>query len=77
MENNINNYKIIKDLNKGKVQGQFGLVYKVLNKKDNKYYVMKMIFINKDNKDIIEKEVKILSSINNEFIVRYYESFID
>ena len=36
-----------------------------------------MIFINKDNKDIIEKEVKILSSINNEFIVRYYESFID
>ena len=74
MENNINNYKIIKDLNKGKVKGQFGLVYKVLNKKDNKYYVMKMIFI---NKDIIEKEVKILSSINNEFIVRYYESFID
>ena len=77
MENNINNYKIIKDLNKGKVKGRFGLVYKVLNKKDNKYYVMKMIFINKDNKDIIEKEVKILSSINNEFIVRYYESFID
>ena len=77
MKNNINNYEIIEDLNKGKEKGSFGLVYKVLNKKDNEYYVMKKITFNINNKDKIEKEVKILSSINNEYIVKYFESFID
>ena len=44
MENNdsISNYKEIEKLG----QGAFGLVFKVLNKKDNKYYVKKKITIN-------------------------------
>ena len=78
MENNndINNYKEIENLG----QGGFGSIFKVLNKKDNKYYAMKKISINENNKEKllkIEREAKILSSINNEYIVKYYESFIE
>ena len=67
-------YKIIKVLGKG----TFGTVYKVENKDDNKYYVIKKISINgasKEELDKIKNEAKILSKFNSEYIVKYYNSF--
>ena len=67
-------YKIIKELGKG----AFGRVYKVKNKDDNKYYVIKKILINgasKEELDKIKNEAKILSKLNSEYIVKYYNSF--
>ncbi len=73
---NSKKYKIIKELG----QGGNGKVYQALNKKDNKYYAIKKISIEdltKEEISIIENEAKILSSIHNEHIVRYYDSYKD
>ena len=60
--------------NKGEIgEGGFSHVYKVLNKKDNKYYALKEISEFDEN---TKNEVKILSSINHDNIVNYYNSFI-
>ena len=59
-------------------QGHFSTVFKVLNKDDNKIYVLKEILLSKlSNKEIelMLNESKILSKINNKHIVKYYESF--
>ena len=59
-------------------RGEFGKVYKL--EKDNKYYALKKILItNSTNEDIslIKKEIQILSSFNNEYIVKYYYNFFD
>jgi len=61
-------------------QGSFGTVYKVFNKDDNNYYVIKKISIkglNKEQLESIEREANILSTLNNENIVKYYDSFIE
>ena len=66
-------YKIIKELG----HGCFGFAYKVLNKENNQIYVMKKI-PKQNRSDIIEgmkNEAKLLSKVNNEHIVKYYESF--
>ena len=75
----IKNYKIIKLIGKG----SFGEVYKV--SKDNKYYALKIYQIknddtnssneNKENIKSIENEIKILSQLDNPFIVKLYEVF--
>ena len=59
-------------------KGGFGIVYKL--EKDNKYYALKKILIiNSNEKEIskIKEEVDILSSFNNEYIVKYYSSFFE
>ena len=71
-------YEIIEQIGKG----GFGEVFKVLNKQDNNFYALKIINIEKDkdkdkNLEIIQNEVDILKMFNNEYIVKYYESFID
>ena len=74
--NAIDNYKVIEELG----QSCFSSVYKVMNKKNNQYYVLKKILIDKKNESQFletKKEVKIISSINNEYIVKYYEPFIE
>ena len=61
-------------------QGGFGTVFEAFNKDDNKIYAIKQIPINKKNTSELEQmknEAKILSNINNEFIVRYYDSFLE
>ena len=70
----IRNYKIINILN----QGNFGTVFKVLNENDNQIYVLKQIIIDdKDNNlKLAQNEANILKSINNENVVKYYDSFL-
>ena len=67
-------YEIVKELG----HGWFGFAYKVLNKENNQIYVMKKIPKNQYRREILEEiknEAKLLSKVNNEHIVKYYESF--
>ena len=73
---NSQEFKIIKELG----QGGNGKVYQVLNEKDNKYYAIKQIsisYLTEEEINIIENEAKILSSIHDEHIVKYYDSYKD
>ena len=73
---NMPNYKIIEILG----QGAFGSAYKVLNEENNCIYAIKKIKLNgvkNEELDSIKNEAKILSSINSENIVKYYDSFED
>ena len=79
----LKDYKIIKFIGKG----SFGEVYKV--SKDDKFYALKMYKISNEmnnsnsltkkekneNLKSIENEIKILSQLNNPFIVKLYEVF--
>ena len=70
------NYEIKEELGKG----GFGSVYKVINKNDNKIYAIKRVSIKglkQKDLDFIKNEANILSSIENENIVKYYESFYE
>ena len=57
--------------------GSYGRVYKVL--KNNIYYVLKEIPLNSSNAEekinMVQNEAKILSSLNNKYIVKFYKSF--
>ena len=52
-------------------QGGFGCVFKVKNKLDNKIYAIKIINVNSENKDLVLREVKNLSNLENDNIIRY------
>jgi len=70
------NYEIDKKLG----NGGFGSVYKVINKNDNKIYAIKRLSIkglNQKDLEYIKNEANILSNIENENIVKYYESFYE
>ena len=59
-------------------KGGFGTVYLIEN--NNKKYALKkipLIIIEKEDLINYEKEAKILSKLDNEYIVKYYDSFID
>ena len=78
MLNSIKNskYRVIKRLG----QGAFGAAYEVSNINDHKKYVIKEIQMkeaSKEEADQLKKESKILSSINNDNVVKYYESFTE
>lgn len=61
-------------------KGSFGTVYKVKRKTDKKIYVMKQINIaqlDSQMRTAAVNEVKILASLENPYIVKYYDSFIE
>ena len=61
-------------------QGSFGTVYKVRRKADKSTYVIKQINIaqmNSKHRSEAINEVTILSKMDNPFIVKYYDSFIE
>lgn len=66
-------------------QGSFGTVFKVKSKGnnylvDNQFYVMKVINISQMDKrgqEEANREVRILRSLENPYIVKYYDSFIE
>ena len=57
--------------------GSYGRVYKVFKK--NKYYVLKEIPLNLSTAvekiNSVQNEAQILSSLNNKYVVKFYESF--
>lgn len=61
-------------------KGAFGDVIKVRNKLDGGYYAIKRIKLNPKNRSLnkkIVREVKLLSRLNHENVVRYYNSWIE
>ncbi|OWF52320.1 Eukaryotic translation initiation factor 2-alpha kinase 4 [Mizuhopecten yessoensis] len=71
-----NEFEILKSLGKG----GFGDVLKVKNKLDARMYAIKRIPLNPRSKMFnrkITREVKLLSRLNHENVVRYYNSWIE
>ena len=61
-------------------QGMYGKVYKALNKKENKYYAIKILNfkdISEKERHNIETEVNLLKELKHPNIVLYKDSFID
>ncbi|XP_060805089.1 eIF-2-alpha kinase GCN2 [Amyelois transitella] len=61
-------------------QGAFGDVLKVKNKLDGGFYAIKRIKLNPENVHLnkkITREVKLLSRLNHENVVRYYNAWIE
>lgn len=60
--------------------GSYSTVYKVLNKRDNKYYALKRVKLlelsDKERKNAMA-EIQILASIRHPNIILYKEVFID
>ena len=69
----IDEYDILGNLG----EGSFGTCYKVRNKNDDKIYVMKRISIasKKEELEEIRQEAKILSTLDSDYIVKFYDSF--
>ncbi|XP_052756420.1 eIF-2-alpha kinase GCN2 isoform X2 [Galleria mellonella] len=61
-------------------QGAFGDVLKVKNKLDGGFYALKRVKLNPENVQLnrkITREVKLLSRLNHENVVRYYNAWIE
>ena len=72
----IRDYQIIEKIGKG----TFGIVYKVQRLNDPLIYVIKQISLNgltEEQIDQVYKEAKILSLIKSNYVVKYYESFLE
>ncbi|XP_057337358.1 eIF-2-alpha kinase GCN2-like [Microplitis mediator] len=71
-----NEFKILESLG----EGAFGDVWKVRNKLDGRVYAIKRIALDPKSKQSNKKmirEVKLLSRLNHENVVRYYNSWIE
>jgi serine/threonine protein kinase len=59
-------------------QGSFGVVFRVISKKDRQVYVMKQIDFSRmgrQQKQESLREALLMNKLNNEFIVHFYDSF--
>ena len=68
-----NGYKILKKLG----EGGFGIVY--LIEKDNQQYALKQykIRLKKEEIEQYKNIINVLSKINNEYLIKYYYSFME
>ncbi|XP_045461283.1 eIF-2-alpha kinase GCN2 isoform X2 [Harmonia axyridis] len=69
-------FELVEELGKG----AFGSVHKYRNLLDERFYAIKKIQLNTKSKHTIKKiknEVKLLSRLNHENVVRYYTSWIE
>lgn len=67
-------YEVMEELG----HGGFGTVYKVRNRVDSRLYALKKVKLNPDNETLNEKimrEVKLLSRLNHENVIRYYTAW--
>ena len=67
------NYEKLKKIG----SGNYGTVYKIRDKKDNKIYAIKEMEKGKIKIEAIKNEVNILSMFNSDKIVQYYGLFSD
>ena len=58
-------------------RGGFGSVFKVRNNLDCKFYAIKIVNVNSDNKDFVLREVINLSNLEHKNIIRYYGSWLE
>ena len=63
-------------------RGGFGIIYKVIDNKNNNIYALKFIIINKyikleKFKDECKKEINIMKNINNKYIIEIKDNFYD
>ena len=62
-------------------KGAFGTTTKVRNKVDGRIYALKRVYLGANNeqeaKQLLQKEVRVLSSLNHENIVRYYGAWVE
>ena len=61
-------------------KGSFGEVFKAQRKQDSQFYVIKQISVKAmrtAEKNEALQEVHVLASFNSDYIVRYYDSFLD
>lgn len=59
-------------------QGSFGVVYKVISKKDRQVYVMKQVDFSRmgrQQKQEALREALLMNKLDNEYIVHFYDSF--
>lgn len=62
-------------------RGGFGIVYKARHRLDGNIYAIKKIKLsdkrNKEENKRIMREIKYLSSLNNQYIVRYFQTWVE
>ena len=58
-------------------KGRFGKVMKVLDKTNKKFYALKFIEIKKNKIEKIKKEIDIIKSIQNKYIIELIDNFYD
>ena len=54
-------------------RGLNGIVYKVLDKTENKYYALKIL----DEKEDYEKEIEVMKNIKSKYTIQLKDYFID
>ena len=72
----MNDFEIISEIG----QGAYSAVYKVKRKIDNQIYALKKVYfkiLKEKDKFNALNEIRILANINNKYIIKYKEAFID